>query len=1092
MGLFFVLTYGALNKLAPLSVKKSLFFRQPGSFYTKYRGEVQLPVQGYWQIVDSGGAAKKNITELYLQPTTPLHNDRQGGRLKAITEKKQITKGRHFLQRLYWPCAEYAGKHGNTGPSSIQDIIEEKRYKYLQKNLARSPYDSPAGQDIKGPFIFLVPRANFRFQEKDRFVRAKDKETLAFELRPYVDDGKHWVLDTGGSCQRLPVDKKLLKKYKQTIHPVIPKKKEMPVIEPDKHSYTLTAVCKAKPGKPLLLTVENAYSGDTMEIKWDMRRAVQAKEGEHIDIDKQRFATWLPYAGLSQSPLLTTWLTALKEGDDDDFFFSWERWDRRGKSLSVFDILGGRAAVRETLQMQVLAGGANAAGERPADYVIDVESIAGVQVESHPFREMLKKSSGKSGTLPLADVTPQNRFFVYIANPRDILAFLDQGCGFLHRMGTAFTGNGVDYELDKKYPARLGFDRKLLRTLLEAGIIKECALIFPDLFFIDGTDVTVAARLSKPGAIKSLLQLLGKKELAEKRITAFRSKNGANVYWSFWDDLLLIGTNKNEVAKILQLKNSGGKGSLGLSDEFRYMLSKLPLKKSTWGYVYFSDPFIRRLVGPAVKIGQLRRIRARAYMEYLTSRSLLAQLDGRGSPFSIESLIDYGYISRRAAARPAPTVKGEAAVSARDGSPGGEYYFDKDHILHSKTYGTLAHMKPISQAPVQRVSEKEKKAYKGYVDQYSSYWREYFDPIALRLDEAEDGFLEAEIFILPLVDNTIYNSLKGALKSKTDNEPLNIPRLSRDPVLMLSLNLGEEAWRGIVKDGYSLLSRYLPIHPAIFEDFGPGLHLTVHDADPVIALGSGDLLGIFDANFGGSSASGMLSLPVLLSVLTRPCTLIIETRDPGRTLSFLKRSVPALRQRDRWRELQVRVHQVENRDQWVFSFGIAGIIKLRFGVELQDRFLLIRNIPWSHREKITAVDQGSLQGFSLRAYPDACELQLPGLFEAHQDGKLFEAFEGAGHLFPIVLSGSASIEGAAAKHAQLFGFTPRHPGEGHFVWENFHIGSSVYGTVFKQRQPAYREGDREFGLLAGFTFLGVSMQFEDSGLRTRFRWKFKR
>ena len=34
----------------------------------------------------------------------------------------------------------------------------------------------------------------------------------------------------------------------------------------------------------------------------------------------------------------------------------------------------------------------------------------------------------------------------------------------------------------------------------------------------------------------------------------------------------------------------------------------------------------------------------------------------------------------------------------------------------------------------------------------------------------------------------------------------------------------------------------------MLDDLGPGLHLAVHDADPVIALGSGDLLGAFGSN----------------------------------------------------------------------------------------------------------------------------------------------------------------------------------------------------------------------------------------------------
>ena len=156
---------------------------------------------------------------------------------------------------------------------------------------------------------------------------------------------------------------------------------------------------------------------------------------------------------------------------------------------------------------------------------------------------------------------------------------------------------------------------------------------------------------------------------------------------------------------------------------------------------------------------------------------------------------------------------------------------------------------------------------------------------------------------------------------------------------------------------------------------------------------------------------------------------------------------------------------------------------------LQDEFILIRNIPWSHNEKIISVNKVVLKSASLVTYPGACDLQLPGLFEADQDRNLFTALQGVGRLYPLVASSYASIEDAIAKHETLFGFAPKHPGNGRFLWNNFHLKSSVYGSVFYQRQPTYKKGDTNFGVMEGFQTLGVSMQFEDSGLRTKCRWK---
>ena len=114
--------------------------------------------------------------------------------------------------------------------------------------------------------------------------------------------------------------------------------------------------------------------------------------------------------------------------------------------------------------------------------------------------------------------------------------------------------------------------------MLTTGVVTESALIFRDLFFIDGTDVTVISRLAQPQLIQA-------------------------------------------------------------------MLTQLPVKTETRAYAHFSDAFIRRHVGPRMKIAQLRRMQARAVMEYLTSCALLARLDGLDGVTSIEELVGRGYVA---------------------------------------------------------------------------------------------------------------------------------------------------------------------------------------------------------------------------------------------------------------------------------------------------------------------------------------------------------------------------------------------------------------------------------------------------------------
>ena len=84
-----------------------------------------------------------------------------------------------------------------------------------------------------------------------------------------------------------------------------------------------------------------------------------------------------------------------------------------------------------------------------------------------------------------------------------------------------------------------------------------------------------------------------------------------------------------------------------------------------------SDPFVRRMVGPAVKIGQLRRMRARAEMEVITAGALLFRLDGNRARPELETLVRLGYVPAAMARRRVPPARRPFRGLARVGEPRG-------------------------------------------------------------------------------------------------------------------------------------------------------------------------------------------------------------------------------------------------------------------------------------------------------------------------------------------------------------------------------------------------------------------------------------
>jgi hypothetical protein len=319
----------------------------------------------------------------------------------------------------------------------------------------------------------------------------------------------------------------------------------------------------------------------------------------------------------------------------------------------------------------------------------------------------------------------------------------------------------------------------------------------------------------------------------------------------------------------------------------------------------------------------------------------------------------------------------------------------------------------------------------------------------------------------------------------------SFPASNRRPCCNSRSIWAREFWQETAGSFSDFFRRFGGASPALLDDLGPALHLAVFDADPVIALGSGDAMGAF----GGNTLRGggdMLFLAPALSLLTRPCTILIETRDPEQTARYLRQAANVWTAgTDRGSDdFRVSFYQVDGRDSWVWTMNFAGVIKLRFGVEVADRYLVIRNIPWSVQDRVVRTDTAALNTAGLSVWPAACQLELPGLFASAADQERRAAMSAAGRLVPLILSGAADIGSAEQRHGQLFGFRPLHPPVGQWIWQDGNLTSSVYGSAWRQRQPAF-DPERPFGLMQSVESMQLNMQFEDAGLRSIIRWKLR-
>jgi hypothetical protein len=1042
---------------------------------TVVAGEVDLPAGGSWEVDPLPAGA--SISQIGLFRKEEKRVAPAGGRrFQEVERKKRADMGRRKVSSLYGALQEFARNGDGYGPSMLSEL-DEKRHRHLLENIDESPWRHQrdmAKVEIEGPFVFFIPKVKMmeRKEEGRQGLRAPPRGEgvpIVLELRPYVDDGKHWVAYTDGRTERVAIDGELVKKHGIAIRPVV--SSEIVVSSPgEKVPYRLTALLTGREAGSATLTVREIVTGEKREFSWKTAGAAPGDDTLLALWARGRVTAWGPYFS-GASSVLRYWLA--RQGDlygledagriaAENMAGGGRRRVRRG--TTAFNLLGGRAAVRETLQMQAIGRGGRGGFLEDAR-TVKIEDIEGVTVKSHPFEEMLAGREG--GRLPLADHVPADRFFVYFSGPSSLLAFLGDGADFVFHSGALFFQNSVEYGLKERYFSRLGLDEEWVRRLLETGAVEEIALTTPDLFFIDGTDLTVLAKAPALALLKPLLALVGVKEIGDGGITTRAGAEGRSSFWALSGDLLVISTSRSEAEKVLSLGRAAGEGSLGRSAEFRYMLTKLPIRKETRAYAYFSDPFIRRMVGPEMKIGQLRRMAARGEMEMVTAGALLALLDSGRKNSDLTALVDLGYVP-----------KGTA----------GRYGLGEDLIARSKTYGTVKDLKTLLEVPLSGATPAEVKAYDTYRENYTRFWRRFFDPIALRLDDAPDSSLAMTTFILPLLDATIYDSLREHLITVEKGLPLNLPVLEPKPVMTLSLNMGESFWVKATGWWVSTLRRFTGFDTSIFDTFGPGVHLAVEDGDPIIVIGSGEMMGAFGGEM--LSRGTQMMLPVVASILTRPCRLFIELQDEKRLLESLRRSLSASR-REGFVGSRISFHQVGDEDSWVYNFDLEGIVNFRLGLEVKGGYLIVSNLPWSEKIGVAKKEQAPLNGARIALHPGSAKRQLPGLFYASARRSQAAALKGASTLFPLLLTVSESPALAAKKNADLFGFTPTHPGSGEFTWEKGEVGSTLYGTAARWKHPPYSEGDRAFGLLQGVESLSVNMQLEDDGLRATTRWKWR-
>mgnify|MGYP005845899741 CR=1 FL=1 len=412
---------------------------------------------------------------------------------------------------------------------------------------------------------------------------------------------------------------------------------------------------------------------------------------------------------------------------------------RRNNLDATYELFTGSRAIAENLALdrELILG-----NEKDGEHVA-LDSIQGVTVREIDWTEMLEPT--ETAIDPLAHYIPHDQHAIIIPSMPRLFSLLDtlesDGIPILQSFDVRNEYRG----LATRYRHQMGLD---VPDALAAKLpIDRVAITGGDPFFPTGTDVAVLLETQKPDALFKALRatLALKAKLRDAKpiddATAWESPDRSfSTHLIKLDKAVVIANSAAQIERIRAVlaKKTPALGSL---DEYRFFRQRYPLGEAESAYLFFSDPTIRRWVGPRMRIAASRRTRALAALSELTAQ----HVDGLELPDTYAPLL------------------GKTRVH--------------DSTIHSENFLTIPFLKPISEMSLDRVTPAEAEAYDRWRTGYERGWGAAFDPIAMRL-QLDDQQRALDLSVIPLTIDSDYREWieitgskapeKGALAAHPD------------------------------------------------------------------------------------------------------------------------------------------------------------------------------------------------------------------------------------------------------------------------------------------------------------------------------------
>jgi hypothetical protein len=382
---------------------------------------------------------------------------------------------------------------------------------------------------------------------------------------------------------------------------------------------------------------------------------------------------------------------------------------------------------------------------------------------AHPFAAMqatLKDPNGGAAE-PLAAYVPAEFWYARVDDIRLLLRLLDEADTWITPMVQIMQQNPEDRGLTDRYQRQLGLRRSELAKLLGHTVVGQVAVAGSDPYLREGTDVTLIFQLKQPevfdAELTRQLAAIGAEvpgiEVMPSEIygvPVVRNADPAGIvrqYRARVGDVAFVSNSPGALKKILAAVQ-GQAPRLGDEPDLKYMLARDP--GTHQAFAFLSDKFIAAVIGPQQKVQAARRQEALAELLAPGYAALLYGWLYGHAPESTDALRASGLLDAEEL-KHGDDEKSAITFVPREGA--------------RSRWGSPAALTPLIDLPaIEKVSEEERQAYDNFALGYQQYWKQFIDPVAIRLDVRDDAagsIADVDVRVLPLISSTDYSEIES-------------------------------------------------------------------------------------------------------------------------------------------------------------------------------------------------------------------------------------------------------------------------------------------------------------------------------------------